>query len=385
MTMPMTEKLKAALANAGVAGGVAITGNAAGTTMIHAFGQRDLASGAAMAEDTLFQIASMTKAVVSVAALQLVEQGKLSLDAPIGDLLPDLANPQVITGFGDDGAVQTRPATTPITLKHLLTHTSGLGYDFMSADMIRARGPEGPPPFGAKAGLITPLLFDPGERWEYGISTDWAGQAVEAASGQRLDAYVAEHITGPLGMADTSFFPDEASRARAASLYMRSPEGLASMPMEIGGGEAAEFVSGGGGLYSTAPDYLRFCRMVLNNGTLDGARILSPESMALLTTNQIGEIRAGKCETTMPMMSPAHDVMPGVHTGYTLAFITNPVTGPDGRAPGSLAWAGLANCYYWIDPASDATGILLTQLLPFADTNVLAAFSALERSVYGLG
>ncbi len=380
--MPHDPNLAAAFAAADVAGGVAITGNSAGTTMVHAFGQRDLASGAAMPEDALFQIASMTKAITSVAALQLVEQGRLSLEAPIGDILPDLADLQVITGFDADGKVQTRPARSPITLKHLLTHTSGLGYDFMSAEMMRARGPEGPPAFGTKAGLITPLLFDPGERWEYGVSSDWAGLAVEAASGQRLDAYVHDHITGPLAMTDTSFFPDAAARSRVASLYTRSPDGLAPMPIEIGGGETAEFISGGGGLYSTAAEYLRFCRMILGNGTLDGARILSPESVALTRANQTGNIRAGKSGSVMPQLSPPHDVFPGMETRYSLAYLINPETGPDGRAAGSMCWAGIANCYYWIDPASDVAGILLTQLLPFADPKVLAAFSALERSVY---
>jgi CubicO group peptidase (beta-lactamase class C family) len=290
----------------------------------------------------------------------------------------------VITGFADDGTVQTRPAARPITLKHLLTHTSGFGYDFMSANMLRARGPEGPPPFGAKAGLHTPLLFDPGEEWNYGISTDWAGLAVEAASGQRLDDYFAEHITGPLGMVDTCFAPSDAQRSRLATLYAQTPEGLGPMPMEIGGGAAAEFLAGGAGLCSTAPDYLRFCQMILRGGEFDGARILSAAMVDQLKANQIGGLRAGRMDTVMPAFAPVYDAFPDMQTSWSLAFLINPERGPDGRSAGSLAWAGIANCYYWIDPAADVAGILMTQLLPFADASVLSAYGALERSVYGM-
>lgn len=376
------DAFESAVAASGLAGAVGLICNRDDVIYSRAAGLQSRESGAAMAENSLFQIASMTKAVTSVAAVQLVERGELSLDAPIGSLLPDLAAPMVIDGFEEDGTVRLRRASKPITLRHLLTHTSGLGYDFMSMDMIRARGPGGPPAPGSLAMLKTALLFDPGERWNYGLSTDWAGLAVEAASGQSLGAYLAEHVTGPLGMAETGFHPSDAQRARGASLYARTPEGLVPMPMEIGGGPAAEFEAGGAGLWSTAPDYARFVRMVLNDGTLDGARILSPESVALLKANQVGSLAAGKMETAMPELAPPYDPFPGMDCGWTLAFLTNPQPGPNGRAAGSLSWAGIANCYYWIDPANDVAGVFMSQLLPFADDGALDAFGALERMAY---
>lgn len=379
--MERDNQLSAAVAAAGVAGAVAMAGNSGGVQYARAFGHRSL-DGAAMEVDDLFQIASMTKAIVSVAALQLVERGQLSLDAPLDALLPDLANPQVIDGFDDDSSVRLRPAKRAITLRHLLTHTSGFGYEFMSADMVRARGPAGSPAPGTKAALISPLLFDPGEKWEYGISTDWAGLAVEAASGQRLDAYLTEHVTGPLGMADTHFNPSPAQRARAAALYVRSPGGLSPMPIEIGGGPDVEVLSGGGGLYSTAPDYMRFLRMLLNKGELDGTRVLSAETVDRLTENHVGDLRAGRMESVVPTLAGEFDMFPHMDTKWSLGFLINPETGPHGRAAGALCWAGIANCYYWLDPVSDVAGVLMTQLLPFGDAGVMDALGTLERMAY---
>lgn len=379
--MERDAELGAAIDAAGVAGAVAMVGTKDGATYARAFGCRSL-DGEAMREDDLFQVASMTKALVSVAALQLVERGTLTLDGPLDTLLPELANPQVIDGFDEDGNVILRPAKRAITLRHLLTHTSGFGYEFMSADMVRARGPAGSPAPGTKAALISPLLFDPGDKWEYGISTDWAGLAVEAASGMRLDAYLDENLTGPLGMVDTHFNPSAAQRARAASLYVRTPDGLAPMPIEIGGGPDVEVLSGGGGLYSTAPDYMRFLRMLLNGGELEGARILSNATVAQLADNHVGHLRAGRMESVIPTLAGEFDMFPHMDTKWSLGFLINPEEGPHGRSAGSLCWAGIANCYYWLDPTADVAGILLTQLLPFGDAGVLDALGALERMAY---
>ncbi len=375
------DRLIAALTAHGIAGAVAMTGNRAGPMATHVIGHNG--AGAPLTTDSVFQLASMTKAIVSVAAMQLVEAGTLALDAPLGELLPDLAEPQVITGFSDDGSVQTRPAARPITLRHLLTHTSGLGYDFVHAAMARARGPGGPPPPGTLASLRTPLLFDPGDGWAYGIGTDWVGLAVEAASGQRLDAYVAEHITGPLGMVDTGFGAGDTDPARRVANMARGPDGaLMPYPINIGGG-AGEFLSGGGGMIGTAGDYLRFVRMLLNGGSLDGVTILAAETVAEMGRNQIGALRAGVMETTMPALSARVEWFPEMRAGWGLGFLINPEPGPDGRAANSLAWAGICNTYYWIDPASDIAAVLLMQFLPFADPGALAALSAFERDVYG--
>jgi methyl acetate hydrolase len=325
----------------------------------------------------------MTKAIVSVAAMQLVERGSLSLDASLGTLLPELADPQVITGFDAAGAVQLRPAKGPITLRHLLTHTSGFGYEFMNQTMLDARGPTGSPPPGTKAALISPLLFDPGERWEYGISTDWVGLAVEAASGQRLDAYLSDHVFGPLGMTDTSFFPNAEQSTRRAALCLRDGSGGSTpFPVEIGGGPDVEVLSAGGGLYSTGPDYMRFLRMILNGGTLDGATVLKPETVAEMSRNQIGSIRAGSMDSINLMFALPNDPFPNQHSGWGLGFLINPEKGPNGRAADSLAWAGIANTYYWIDPASDVAGLILMQYLPFGDPAALNLYGAFEQAVY---
>lgn len=377
------DRLSAALAAHAIPGAVAMVGNRAGITDSFVTGSD--AEGKTLAADSVFQLASMTKAVTSVAAMQLVEAGKLSLDAPLVILLPDLADPQVITGFGDDGRVDTRPAARPITLRHLLTHTAGFGYDFVSADLARARGPDGPPPPGTMASLRAPLLFDPGEGWAYGVSTDWVGLAVEAASGQRLDAYVADHITGPLGMADTVFDLGEAQKPRTVTNAARGEGGaVGPYPINIGGGTRGEFVSGGAGLHGTAGDYMRFVRMLLNGGNLDGRRLLRPETVAEMARNQISALRAGVMETTMPALSARVEWFPDMVAGWGLGFLINPETGSDGRAAGSLAWAGICNTFFWIDPAGDIAAVLLMQLLPFGDPGALAALSGFERDVYGV-
>ena len=383
--MTIDTLLSEAVKSGSIAGATAFVGNQAGVISTHAAGFRDAASGAAMTPDTVFQIASMTKAITSVAAMQLVERGLLSLDAPLSGLLPELANPQVIDGFGDDGTVILRPAACDITLRHLLTHTSGFGYEFMSADMLRARGPAGGPPPGTKAALISPLLFDPGERWEYGISTDWVGLAVEAASGLRLDAYFQAEVFKPLGMVDTGFFVTDAMTSRRAALQLRGEDrALSPFPVEIGGGPKAEVLSAGGGLYSTGPDYMRFLRMVLNGGSLDGVTILKAATVADMSRNQIGDIRAGAMATINPMFALANDPFPDQHSGWGLGFLINPERSPNGRAAGSLSWAGIANTYYWIDPESDVAALIMMQHLPFGDPAALALYGAFERAVYDL-
>jgi len=380
MSHTLHDAISPLIGDSTVLGAVAMTANRSGTLESAAVGIADPASGASMKEDTVFQIASMTKAVTSVAAMQLVERGLIGLDDPVGTHLPALAEPQVLEGFADDGSPQLRPAKSAITLRHLLTHTSGLGYAFLSADMARAQGEVAP---GSLASLDTPLLFDPGEKWNYGISTDWAGLLVEAVSGVSLGDYFAEHILGPLKMDATGFDAPKDSSKRAA-LQLRTPAGFAPMPVEIGGGPSAEFQSGGGGLYSTARDYLRFCRMVLNEGTLDGATIVQPATIAQMATNQIGSLRAGRMESIIPEFAGIFDQFPAMDTKWGLGFLLLPEAGPAGRTAGSLSWAGIANSYYWIDHASDRCGVVMMQFLPFGDPAALKVFEATERAAYAV-
>jgi methyl acetate hydrolase len=348
-----------------------------------AFGKRDLGKPDAMTLDSVFWIASMTKAITATAAMQLVEQGKLALDAPIGTLLPDLANKQVFEGFDQKGAPRLRAAKRPITLKHLLTHTAGYCYNIWNADMGRYMEQAGIPGVTTceNKALTIPLASDPGERWEYGINIDWAGKAVEAASGKRLDAYLRDHVFAPLGMNDTGFKLGPSQRERLVGMHARGPDGaLTPVPFEMV--QEPEFHMGGGGLYGTAPDYIRFMRMMLSGGALDGNRVLKSETVKLMGENHIGELNVTPMKSALPDASNDVDLYPDQDKKWGLSFLINTRQTAEGRSPGSLAWAGLANTYFWIDPARKVGGVILMQLLPFADAKALQLFAALERGVY---
>ena len=349
-----------------------------------AFGKRELGKAEAMTVDSVFWIASMTKAITATAAMQLVEQGKLKLDEPIGELLPDLAAPQVLDGLDAAGAPKLRPAKGgPITLRRLLTHTAGFCYDIWNAGMAQYMQQVGIPGIVSceNKALTTPLANDPGSRWEYGINIDFVGKAVEAASGKRLDAYLKDHIFNPLGMADTGFKLGAAQRARLVSMHARGEDGaLAVFPFELV--QEPEFHMGGGGLYGTTPDYIRFIRMLLNGGSLDGNRVLKAETVAMMGQNHIGDLNVTKLPTAMPPFSNDVELYPEQDKKWGLSFLINTKRTAEGRSPGSLAWAGLANTYFWLDPARKIGGVILMQLLPFADKEALGLFAALERGVY---
>ena len=347
------------------------------------FGTRDLGKGPAMTRDTVFRIASMTKAVTSVAAMQLVEQGKLKLNDPVPDIDPALSSPQVLEGFDASGAPRLRPAKRPITLRHLLTHTAGFTYEVWDGNTQRYVKTTGMPSTqsGKLAALRTPLAFDPGDRWLYGVNIDWAGRIVEATSGQPLDVYFREHILGPLGMNDTGFVTTPEQRARQVSVHQRKSDGsLEPQPLETP--FTPEYYAGGGGLYSTAPDYLTFLQMLLHGGSWNGTRILRPETVALMGTNQIGDIEAGVLKTYVPARSNDVDFFPGMPLRWGLAYMMNLQPGPDGRSANSLTWAGIFNTYYWIDPSKHVTGVIMTQVLPFADHASVRLYGQFERGIY---
>jgi CubicO group peptidase (beta-lactamase class C family) len=367
-----------------VPGVVAMAANGKGVIYEGAFGTRDLAQGQAMTLDTIFRIASMTKALTSVAAMQLVEQAKLQLDQPIGGTLPELSAPQVLEGFDDAGAPRLRPAKRPITLRQLLTHTAGFGYEFLNADLIRYVKASGTPSgsTGKLASLRLPLVFDPGERWEYGINIDWVGRAVEAVSGMPLEVYFREHILGPLGMADTDYVVSAAQRSRLVSAHQRKPDGTLE-PFEVKDPPWREFWSGGGGLYSTARDYMAFLQVLLHQGRFNGGQLLRPQTVALMSQNQIGDIRAGVAKTAMPERSNDVDFFPGMDCKWGLAYMITPQPGPNGRSAGSATWAGIYNTYYWLDPHKRIAGVSLTQVLPFADKPAVRLYGEFETGVYG--
>ncbi len=379
-TSALAAILKRATDAGDVPGAAVIVGNKNGTIYEGAAGLRSLGSDTAMTPDTVCWIASMTKAITAAAAMQLVERGKLSLDAPISEVLPVLGKVMVLDGFETDGAARLRAPHTAITLRHLLTHTSGFSYDIWNADIGRYMAAHQVPGVIScqHKALTTPLVFDPGKRWEYGIGIDWAGKAVEAASGMKLGQYLEAHILGPLGMADTAFKIGADQRERRAAIHVRTPEGLVATTIELP--QTPEFEMGGGGLYSTVRDYLKFCRMILNNGSLGGVRVLAPETVAQMTANAMGPIRCGVMKTALPASSNTVDFTDGMQWG--LSFMINPETTATGRSAGSLAWAGLANSYYWIDPVRDVAGVFATQILPFADPKALALFQEFEAACY---
>ena len=366
-----------------VAGVVAAAAAEKGVVYEGAHGKRALGGDAAMTVDTVFWIASMTKAVTSVAAMQQVEKGDLSLDEPLSKVLPELAEIKVLEGFDAEGAPKVREPKRPITLRHLLTHTAGFTYDIWSADMGRYQEHHGLPGIieCKNVTLMTPLLFDPGERWEYGINIDWAGKAVEKVTGKRLEGYFKDHIFGPLGMRDTGFVIRPEQRARLATMHARQPDGgLAAIEFEMP--QDPEFYMGGGGLYSTAPDYLVFLQMLLHGGSFKGTRILEPATVAEMNRNHIGDIVVTELKTAIPASSNDAEFFPGMVKKWGLAYMIGTEEAPTGRSGGSLAWAGLGNTYFWLDPTHKVTGLILTQVLPFADKKVLDLFGEFEKAVY---
>ena len=348
-----------------------------------AFGKRDLSKDDPMTVDSVFWIASMTKAVTTAAGMQLVEQGKLSLDEPIGKLLPDLASPQVLEGFDAKGEPKLRAAKKPITLRHLMTHTAGFAYDMWNGDMVQYLEKTGTPGITTcqNAALKTPIMTDPGTRWEYGTNIDFVGKAVEAVSGKPLDAYLRDNMFAPLGMNDTGFKITDSMRQRLVGMHARGEDGaLAPIPFELE--QNPEFHMGGGGLYGTAADYIKFTQMILNKGRGNGNQLLKPETVALMGQNHIGDLTMGKMTTAIGWATNDVDLYPDIVKKWGLSFLINTAKTPEGRSAGSLAWAGLANTYFWIDPARNAAGVILMQLLPFADKKCLEAFAGFERGVY---
>jgi methyl acetate hydrolase len=375
--------LNDAAISGGVPGVVALAADRNGTFYQGAFGSRGTADGSPMTLDTVFRIASMTKAVTGVAAMQCVERGKLALDQPAGEIMPELADPQVLDGFDTDGKPRLRPARRKITLRQLLTHTAGFVYHIWNPELNRYVEMTGVPTVlsGKLAALNMPLAFEPGERWEYGINIDWAGRMVEAVSGQDLDAYMREHIFSPLGMHDTGFMPNGEQAARTVQVHARNAEGSLE-PVPPQPPTKPEFFAGGGGLCSTGPDYLAFLRMLLNGGTLDGARVLKPETIALMAQNHIGELNVQLLKSQSPAMSNDAEFFPGMTKKWGLSWLINTQDVPGRRSAGSLAWAGLFNTYYWLDPKQQVAGVLLTQVLPFADATVLRLLDDFETAVY---
>ncbi|MFI5033005.1 MAG: serine hydrolase domain-containing protein [Reyranellales bacterium] len=371
--------LRAAIERKDVPGVVALVVDREQVLYQGAFGVADVATGRPLAADALFRIASMTKAITSVALMQLVEQGRLDLDGPAEKYLPELVGLQVFESFdAASGAYTLRPASRPATVRHFLTHTSGLAYPFTSAIWRDFKPRAGETyPYGG------PLLFDPGERWHYSTSTDVVGALVEAVSGQKLEDYFRQRIFAPLKMDDTSYTVPEAKGPRMVAqqqragdrmdgdVVLQSPQPGLAIPSPIGGG----------GLASTASDYGRFVRMLLNGGTLDGARVLASETVALMGENHIGAVTVPAHESALPRSADFTFIADG-RDKWGLGFLITADQVPGKRSPGSLSWGGINNTFFWIDLRRGIAGVIMMQYLPFADAKALAVYDTFERGAY---
>ena len=349
-----------------------------------AYGKRILGQPSPMTADTVVWIASMTKALTAAGVMQLVEQGKLDLDAPAAKVVPDIATIEVLEGFDAAGQPRTRPPKRPITLRHLLTHTAGFGYDTFSDDLTKYQAGKNIPGIIAcrNVTLRTPLLFDPGDRWFYGINYDWAGKMVEAASGKTLGRYLQENLFAPLGMTSTAFKITPSMRERLARVHQRGDNDAFTPLIQLEVPQEPEFEMGGGGLYGTADDYLRFVRLMLNRGKAGGDQLLKPETVELMTRNNMGDIRVTVLKSTAPPLSNDLEFFPGVPKTWGLGFQINLEKAPTGRPAGGLMWAGFANTYFWIDPTTGIGGVYLSQVLPFADKKSLELYYAFETAMY---
>lgn len=335
------------------------------------YGWRDIEASAPVNTDTLFRIFSMTKPVTSVAAMMLYEQGAFELTDPVSDFIPSFADLRVYTG-GTADQPRTRPAVEPMRIWHLLTHTSGLTYGFHHLHpvdkMYRKAGFE----FGNQSlDLATtcdewsrlPLLFDPGQAWNYSVSTDVLGRVVEVASGQSLDEFFRDRILQPLGMHDTCFTVEQTDADRLAALYRADATGNAVRYDKFGRAalEPTKFLSGGGGLVSTAHDYNRFTGMLLGGGQLDGVRLLGNRTLKYMTRNHLP---GGADLETLAMDSFSEASNAGKGFGLGFAVNDDPVASKVVSSAGEYFWGGLASTAFWVDPAEDLTVLFLTQLMP---------------------
>jgi methyl acetate hydrolase len=374
-------RLRAAVERKDVPGVVALVVNREGVLYQGAFGVADVATGRELKADALFRIASMTKAVTSVALMQLVEQGRLSLDDPAERYLPELARLKVVEAFDPaTGAYRVRPASSAPTVRHFMTHTSGLAYPFTSAIWRDFKPRPGENyPFGG------PLLFDPGTRWHYSTSTDVVGRLVEVISGQKLEDYFRQHIFAPLKMDDTSYNVPQSKASRLVAAQQRAGnkmDGDIVLQSPQPGLEIANPV-GGGGLASTASDYGRFVRMLLNGGALDGSRVLKAETVAAMGQNHIGAVSVPALKSALPRSADFNFIADG-RDKWGLGFLITTDQVPGKRSPGSLSWGGINNTFFWIDQSRGIAGIIMMQYLPFADAKALAVYDSFERGVYQL-
>ena len=367
----------------GVPGVVAMVTDRNGNIYEGAAGKRRSDQPAAMTTDTSFAIFSTTKAITGTAALQLVEEGKLDLNAPAKNYAPDIGKLQVIEGFDAKGQPMLRAPKRDVTTRMLLLHTGGFGYDFFSETYLRLANEHGQPSVitSSKASIMTPLLFDPGSKWEYGTNIDWVGQVVEGITGKRLGEVFAERIFAPLGMESTTFEIDDKVRSKLAGMHARNADGTLT-PMDFELPAKPEVHMGGHGLYSTVGDYMRFIRMWLNDGTGPHGRVLRPETVQMAEKNHLGDLKVTALPSVIKQLSNDAEFFPGQSKSWAFTFMVNDETAPTGRPAGALGWAGLANLFYWIDRQNGFGGYWATQILPFGDAASFTGYMRFETAFY---
>lgn len=367
-----------------VPGVVAMATDRRGTIYEGAAGQRLLGQDPAMTTDTVFAIWSTTKAITGTAALQLVEEGRLDLDVPAKRYAPAIGELQVLEGFDAAGSPRLRPPKRDVTTRMLLLHTAGLAYDFFSESYNRLAQEQGQPSVvtASKTALMTPLLFDPGDEWEYGSNIDWAGQVVEGITGKRLGQVMQERIFAPLGMASTAFTLTPDMRARLARTHQREADGSLTPMADFELPQPPEIDMGGHGLYGTVGDYCRFIRMWLNDGMGEQGRVLKPETVRMAERNGLNEKKIKGLPGVIPTLSNYAEFFPGLSKSWALTFMVNDEPAPTGRPAGALGWAGLANLFYWIDRQNGIGGFWATQILPFGDPASFGGYMEFETAVY---
>ncbi|MFO1061605.1 MAG: serine hydrolase domain-containing protein [Dongiaceae bacterium] len=367
-----------------VPGAVAMATDRSGNIYEGAAGKRVLGQDTDMTTDSVFAIFSTTKAITGTAVLQCVEDGKLDLDAPASRYAPEIGKLQVIEGFGADGKPKLRPPKRDVTTRMLMLHTAGLGYDFFNESYNRLAQEHGQPSVitASRKALMTPLLFDPGDQWEYGSNLDWCGQVVEGVRGKRLGEVMRERIFEPLGMHDIGFVITPSMRPRLARIHQREADGSLTPLLELELPQPPEVDMGGHGLYATVGDYMKFIRMWLNDGAGPNGRVLKPDTVAMAVQNGLGARKIKMLPGVIRTLSNDAEFFPGMPKSWAYTFMINDVEAPTGRPAGALGWAGLANLFYWIDRQNGLGGFWATQILPFADPVSFTGYMDFETAVY---
>jgi methyl acetate hydrolase len=369
----------------GAPGVVAMATDRQGNLYEGAAGRRSLGADAPMTLDTVMAMFSTTKAITGTLVMQLVEEGRIALEEPARKYAPEIGELQVLEGFDAAGQPITRPPRRDISIDDLMLHTSGLGYEFFSADDLKVRGAKGIPSVIACnfAAIRTALLHEPGERWTYGPNIDWLGRIVEQQRGSRLGEVMKARVFDPLGMGDTAFTMSESMKARRAVIHDRAQDGRLTPLPDLALPQPPEMDMGGHGLYGTVGDYMKFIRMFLNDGAAPGGRVLQAATVERMSRNGLpAGVSSGGWPSSIPSLANAGEFDPGIAKTWAYTFQRNEEATRSGRPAGSLMWAGLGNLFYWIDRQTGVGGFWASQILPFHDVASYPGFVDFETAVY---